>query len=286
MPLTECQAVIFSAMDYWGDAYSTINVAYSDSLLLNAGGNRPPAIYDGKCYMTTESSKKTADDKKYPYTKQLVRIAVQNGCTNEKIAVKAGLSGKSISQVSRWRNGEALATERQMRALINEFGHQLKRQVEHLIAIEHDGKQQFALLQGDLLLKHNVRLLTKKGKVAIYRVLLLKDDHKFVGAIQSRFGLTRSVNVNLLAHSDNEDANWQTILIRTSTGSQEIVSFVDEFIISIELYKQYEQSKVQDNERKVLGYKIRQVLLRAGYAVEDLFPLDLSACEIHNTTAQ
>lgn len=236
--------------------------------------------------MTTESSKKTADDKKYPYTKQLVRIAVQNGYTNAMIAVKAGLSGKSISQVSRWRNGEALATERQMRALINEFGHQLKRQFEHLIALEHDGKQQFALLKGDLLLKHNVRLLTQKGKVAIYRVLLLKDNDKFVAVIQSRFGLTRSVNINLLAHSDNEDANWQTIDISTSKCSPEIISFVDEFIISIELYQQYNQLKVQENERKVIGYKIRQVLLRAGYAVDGLLSLDLSSCEIHNTTAQ
>ncbi len=273
-------------MDDWGDAYNTINVAYSGSLLLNAGGNGPPAIYDGKCYMTTESFKKTGYDKKYPYTKQLVRIAVQNGYTNADIAVKAGLSGKSISQVSRWRNGEALATERQMRALINEFGHQLKRQVEHLIAIEHDGKQQFALLQGDLLLKHSLRLSTNKGKAAIFRVLLLKCDQRFVVLGQIRYGLTNKVDIALLAHSDNEDANWQTIHVVTSENTQLIISFVDEFICSINLYHKDHASIEQENERKVLGYKIRQVLLRAGYAVDDLRSLDLSKYEIHNTASQ
>ena len=72
------------------------------------------------------------NSKKYQYTKQILKIAKEHRYTNEDIAVKAGLSKKSVAQVTRWLHGEALATERQMGHFIKEFGHLVKRRTEHL----------------------------------------------------------------------------------------------------------------------------------------------------------
>jgi transcriptional regulator with XRE-family HTH domain len=73
------------------------------------------------------------DHKKYPYTKQLVLIAKrEGGLTHKEIAEKARLSGKSQSLVSRWLSGEALASYAQMHSLIHDYGHFLKKQIEHV----------------------------------------------------------------------------------------------------------------------------------------------------------
>ena len=77
--------------------------------------------------------------------------------TNKDIAKKAGLSPSSIAQVSRWRNGESLATERQMGFFIKEFGDLLRRKSEHLLTIIKDDTQHYIKLTGDLVLKHVVR---------------------------------------------------------------------------------------------------------------------------------
>ena len=70
-------------------------------------------------------------EKKYKYTKQLLKIAIETDqYRNKDIALKAGLSDKSVAQVSGWRNGRTKATERQMAYFIKEYGHLLKRKLE------------------------------------------------------------------------------------------------------------------------------------------------------------
>jgi len=71
--------------------------------------------------------------RKYPHTKQLVRVAREiGGLTYEEIAKRACLRKTSKSQVSKWAKGSAKANYRQMESLINEFGHHLKKQYEHV----------------------------------------------------------------------------------------------------------------------------------------------------------
>jgi len=66
--------------------------------------------------------------KEYKYTKQLLKIAIENGgYRNKDIAEKAGLSGKSVARASAWRNGRKNATERQMAYFIKEYEHLLRR---------------------------------------------------------------------------------------------------------------------------------------------------------------
>ena len=88
------------------------------------------------------------ESKKCKNTKQLVRLAVESGMPHKEIAVKAGLKEKSTAQVSRWRKGESLATERQMAYFVKEFGELLRRKSQHLVTVEQDGRPNFIKLQG------------------------------------------------------------------------------------------------------------------------------------------
>lgn len=69
---------------------------------------------------------------KYKYTKQILKLAHQDGMGYSDIAVKAGLSANSKSLVNTWIKGSKLATERQMQFFINAYGASLKRKMEHL----------------------------------------------------------------------------------------------------------------------------------------------------------
>lgn len=69
---------------------------------------------------------------KYKYTKQILKLAKQDGMTHKEIAKKAGIKETSVSQVDKWLNGTALASQRQMQFFINKYGSALKRKIEHL----------------------------------------------------------------------------------------------------------------------------------------------------------
>ncbi|WP_412500299.1 hypothetical protein [Shewanella chilikensis] len=239
--------------------------------------------------MVQEQPDKSPEKKKYRYTKQLIRIALENGYTNADIAVKAGLSPKSIGQVSRWRNGESLATERQMRALVKEFGHLHRRRITHLFAYQTDSesrKQQFFLLEGDILLKHTFRMPTKKGNIGIYRTLLLENNSKYIAILQVRQGLTRDFEIHKLAHSDNEDANWLFLKIKVSSSIQLITHAMDEFANSTTFYEHHGKTDIQENERRALAYKIRHTFLKLGLLPDDVGIIDLSPHEIQNNQTQ
>ena len=122
-------------------------------------------------------------EKKCKDTKKLVRLAIENGMTNKEIAKKAGLSQNSIAQVSRWRNGESLATDRQMRFFVKEFGDHLRRKSEHQLVAEEEGKAYFFKLTGDLIVKHvirkNIWFNRRLLKVALSRFLIFRKDDSY-----------------------------------------------------------------------------------------------------------
>ncbi len=177
------------------------------------------------------------DKKKYKYTRQLLKIAKQEGkYTNKEIEKKAGLTGSSSSLASRWLNGHSLATERQMRYFINNYGHLLKRQMEHLYyQYLPDGEElvtNYVKFSGDIIFKHQIRMSISEytGRryrnpryVGIFRVLIIESQGCFKLLIQYRAGLiswNRSVqgekyayspqayDVDGLINGDNEDSNW------------------------------------------------------------------------------
>jgi len=227
---------------------------------------------------------KIQDNKKCRDTKRLIKLAIENGMTNQEIAAKAGLSKKSVAQVSRWRNGEALAFERQMRFFIKEFGDQLRRKSEHLLCVEKEGKHQFIKLTGELVLKHTARVPVsierKQVHVAIHRFLIFQKSTHFYVVSQTRKGFepgyTIGQHLGKMAHCDNEDANWLSSGISKLLNQDEIIDITDS--IAIELA---EGRLIPNHNFEFLGqelrYCLRRYLMKEGYALSDV--IDISGKE-------
>ncbi|HCE3365236.1 TPA: hypothetical protein NG589_003428 [Vibrio parahaemolyticus] len=184
-----------------------------------------------------------SDDKKYKYTRQLLKIAKQEGdYTNKEIEKKAGLSGSSSSLASRWLNGHALATERQMRYFKNNYGHLLKRKMEHLF-YRHapdgdDLSTKFIKLTGDIIFKHHVRLDPsyeyKKG-INVLRVVVLESNRLYKLVVQYRAGFVQwrkvqkgyspliETNSKGLVSSDNEESNWYLWEVIDCNNTDELI---------------------------------------------------------------
>lgn len=228
---------------------------------------------------------KTQDNKKCRDTKRLIKIAIENGMTNQEIAIKAGLSKNSVAQVSRWRNGEALATERQMRFFIKEFGDQLRRKSEHLLSVEIDGKHHFIKITGELILKHTARAPVnterKQVHVATHRVLIFQKNTHFYVVLQTRKGLGSRCYIdeellNKIAHCDNEDANWISDRIPKLYSQDQTINLIDSLAIMLA-----ERRFVANCDFEFLGqelrYCLRRYLMKEGYTLPDV--IDISSKE-------
>ena len=217
-------------------------------------------------------------EKKCKDTKRLVRLAVECGMTNKEIAKKAGLSPSSIAQVSRWRNGESLATERQMGFFIKEFGDLLRRKSEHLLTIMKDGTQRFVKLTGDLVVKHVVReyihVNRKQLNIAILRFLIFRKDDCYYLVFQVRKGFDpkRAIDIRLLSHSDNEDANWISQGIPKLLTLNDMIECVDSLAEDLAKRRIIEQKEYIFSGQE-LQFSIRRYLLREGIPVPDIFDI-------------
>ncbi|MGR6861518.1 hypothetical protein ACU5EH_15085 [Aliivibrio salmonicida] len=190
--------------------------------------------------------------KKYKYTRQLLKVATDNGnYRNEDIALKAGLSGKSVAQVSAWRNGRKDATERQMGYFIREYEHLLKQKMEHLfysMQITNGVNEPiFTKLSGEIVFKQQIkvnrnnRILKNKKDFSVLRIIVLKDNHHFHLLCQYRAGLLsmkeQDVDGNMqcvfshittseLVYSDNEDGNWYCYDVKRQQNLNELVESI------------------------------------------------------------
>lgn len=222
-------------------------------------------------------------DKKCKDTKRLLKLAKESGMTNKDIAIKAGLKPKSISLVSRWLNDGVLATERQMRFFIKEFGAQLKRKSEHLLMALEEGKISFIKLTGDLIIKHTLRhhcIYNKKElKISFYRFLIFSQNEKFYIVTQVRKGFTGLLRFDIdslrnLSHCDNEDANW----VLTETPS---LLSLEELIKRIDLIakKLADGSYINDFQNSFTGqelqFVVRRHLMREGINLPNV--IDISS---------
>lgn len=223
------------------------------------------------------------DGKKCKDTKRLVRLAIEHGMTNEQIAKKAGLSSKSISQVSRWRNGQSLATERQLNYFRKEFGELLRRKSEHLLTSTKDGDQVFYKLTGELVLKHVIRarftLDKRQSSAALHRFLIIQSNNEFHLVSQARKGFAPSASLTTdslhqMSHCDNEDSNWITLQIFNTLPPEELIHMIDAFACKMNNGELIEQQEFKYSAQE-LQFKVRKYLLSQGYQHEDI--IDLSS---------
>jgi DNA-binding XRE family transcriptional regulator len=224
-------------------------------------------------------------DRKYKYTKQLVRMAIEHGMTNKEIAKKAGLSDKSVAQVTRWRKGDSLATVRQMQFFINEFGDLLKRKIEHLFCFKDDGVIKHFKLSGDIILRHvykeKVRIDRKDLNVGILRFVIIKHSEKFTLLSQYRMGLEErdrghrlsGSDIGKLVQSSSEGANWVCYKADKFLNAKEIVEATDSYAKSFLDGSNYMSIKEHSNHSEIM-FLVREQMMKNGFIAEDIFDLD------------
>lgn len=177
-------------------------------------------------------------DKEYKYTKKLLKVAIEeNGYRNKDIAVKAGLSEKSVAQVSKWRNGRANATERQMAYFINSYEYLLKPKIEHLFYTYTDTKPSYRKLTGEVIFKHQLSTpVDIKSSVSISRVIVITHNNHFFIVEQIRAGLLLpegarcSGEFDGMVRSSNEEANWVVSAnIKEGLNLDELIQGITEY---------------------------------------------------------
>jgi predicted transcriptional regulator len=224
-------------------------------------------------------------DRKYKYTKQLVRMAIEHGMTNKEIAKKAGLSDKSVAQVTRWRKGDSLATVRQMQFLINEFGDLLKRKMEHLFYGQEDGVIKYFKISGDIILRHvykeKVRVDRKDLHVGLLRLVIIKHEHTYTLLKQYRMGLEdkdrrcrlSSSDIGKLVQSSSEGANWICYKAAKFINAQEIITATDSYAKSF-LDGSNFMCKIDHSNHSEIMFLVREQMMKNGFVAEDIFDLN------------
>lgn len=225
-------------------------------------------------------------DRKYKYTKQLVRIAIEHGMTNKEIAKKAGLSDKSVAQVTRWRKGDSLATVRQMQFFINEFGDVLKRKMEHLFYCKEGGVINYFKLSGDIILRHVYKqqlvLNRKQINVGILRIVIIKHGEKFTLLEQYRMGLEErdrgrnfsASELRKLVQSSSEGANWVCYKAAKFLNAQEIIKATDSYAESFLDASNFMGINEQSNHSEIM-FLVRDQMMKNGYVAEGIFDLNV-----------
>lgn len=88
---------------------------------------------------------------KFKQTKELVRIALNDGMTQKEVA---NMCRTKQPQVSKWNNGTALATTQQLKPLLDRFGHKLRQSPFKIYQFPNEkGSPSFLKVEGKLLLR-------------------------------------------------------------------------------------------------------------------------------------
>ncbi len=115
----------------------------------------------------------TSKKELFPQTKELVRIARKNGMTQHEIAK---CCRTQQGQVSKWKNGERLATKEQIKPLLKLYGDQLCRVPfkVYQTLFASNNKAQFLRVEGKLILREKFRKQsasnTSQNRITAFRL--------------------------------------------------------------------------------------------------------------------
>ena len=213
----------------------------------------------------TETQSEKTKKKPFKQTRELVRLALNDGWTQTKIA-KTCRTQQSV--VSAWSKGEKLATEQQLKPLLNLFGYKLRRntfklywcknaETSKIEFIKVEGKIIFSLLIGE---KYSYNKFVPKYKFVIH----YQGNERFYMILKKK--IYDDYDKSL------EAAAWQTVFIQ-SIGISELLQFFDN-LSSKDLENMgrgwWEFCHDFPNYTQSLSFLIRQALLNHGFSVNDI----------------
>jgi transcriptional regulator with XRE-family HTH domain len=210
-----------------------------------------------------EASSTKKEKRKFKQTKQLVRLALNDGWSQSEIATKCRTQQ---SVVSGWSKGEKFATEQQLKPLLEVYGHKLRRSSFRVYwNIDSDTQQKsFFKVEGKVILsqafydarrvKHQIVKKVPKLKLVIHH----QGENKFRLVLQNRLKFRVS---SAELESAVEDAVWGS-MVSELYELKELLDAIDE----------YAETKLSEypSDANTLPFIARQALLNNGFSIDGI----------------
>ncbi|WP_290612629.1 hypothetical protein [Arsukibacterium sp. UBA3155] len=212
--------------------------------------------------MDSAVKSKNAKKKPFKWTRELVKMALNDGWTQLEIADKCRTQ-QSI--VSAWKRGSKQGTEEQLLPLLNIYGHKLRRNAYKVYwslnteTLEKtfyrvEGKVIFAQAFCDPRRDKSGKLVKKIPEYKL--VVHHQGADQYLVVHQSRIKFTNSKQE---IENQVEDAIWSSKILETLT-SNDLIRFVDNY--AVESLNNY------PSDAQTLPFLIRQALIHHGVPVE------------------
>ena len=208
-----------------------------------------------------ESKTTNGKGRKYKQTKQLVRMALNDGWTQQDIA-RACRTHQSV--VSSWSKGQKVATEEQLRPLLEQYGHKLHRNAFRLYWNRTNETNQFFKVEGKVILSHTLsdsRRVAHKlvKKIPKYKLVIhAQGQNQFRIIYQYRITFTQSGDEFELSQ---DDANWHS-MISDPLNAEQLIDKVEQF--AQDKFAEYPV------DGHALPFMIRQALMNHGFMVDEV----------------
>lgn len=226
--------------------------------------------------------------RKYKYTRELIKIALDDGMTQAEIA---RLCRTQQSVVSKWKNGQSRATEAQVAELIKRYGHRLQRATKRVYLLNR-GKLSMQVVEGPIIFRLPLsepclRFRSLKDEVLIggvgYEATRRWLLHQLEGP---RFVLVRQLRRGLGEVALSEQAKaWGYDLakkvrpflspwVQSSDDAARWVSVVDEPRTLGELLNFVDACGDfhNDEEKLTVRFLLRKALVEHGHSIPELEP--------------
>lgn len=223
-----------------------------------------PPFWEYMDDQATSEKGKNSKKKRFKLTRQLVRLALNDGWTQKEIAETCRTQQ---SVVSAWSKGQALGTEAQFLPLLDIYGHKLRRNSARIywsIDSETQAKT-FYRVEGKVVLSQAFFDLQRdsRGKLikktpCLKLVIHHQGSDNFRVIVQGRMKFTSTNNI---LDSSLEDAIWSSQVLDVLTMAK-LLEFVD-------LYAQ-ENLQKYPSDANTLPFLLRQSLINHGFTVADV----------------
>ncbi|MBA4502525.1 hypothetical protein H1S06_09140 [Marinobacterium sp. 3-1745] len=212
--------------------------------------------------MTAELKMKNAKKRPFKWTRELVRLALNDSWTQTEIA-KACRTQQSV--VSAWSKGTKRGTEEQLKPLLNIYGSKLRRNAFRVYwsLNPENYEKQFFRVEGKVILSQAFfdPRRDQRGKlvkkIPMHKLVIHhQGEGKFRVAIQGRLTFRDSSQE---LECSVEDAIWNS-QISEQMDVKSLLEFVDK----------YAETKLRDfpSDANTLPFLLRQALLNHGIPVD------------------
>lgn len=210
-----------------------------------------------------EETKHKKAKRKFKQTKQLVRLAINDGWTQTEIG-KACRTNQSV--VSNWYKGAVQGTEQQLKPLLEQYGHKLRRN-SFKVYWSFDpqtGAKTFYKVEGKVILSqvfHDARRIKHKllKKIPQFKLVIHHQGNNKFRVVK----LNRIVfqNSNAELESTVEDAIWAST-VSEQHELNELLSVID----------QYAEKTLTEypSDAYTLPFILRQSLLNHGFSIDGI----------------